>query len=183
MISLDLAKQFVSYNPETGRLIWNVTKPEMFCDGKRTAEQKCRMFNARFANKEAFTAINGHGYKAGSICNNRITAHRLIWFLVHGEMPDNIDHINGNKLDNRIKNLRNVTKSINGKNLGISTRNKSGYIGVRFNQSRNRWEADIRVGGHLKFLGRYKELSDALLARRAAEKAYGFHQNHGRRHS
>lgn len=181
MIDVDLAKRFIDYNRKSGLLKWKYTTPDMFTASKRTAEQKCRMFNARYADNEAFTSTNGHGYKCGVILGIRITAHRLIWMLEHGHEPDQIDHINGNRTDNRISNLRNVSKKENGRNLSISKRNKSGVTGVRFNQRRSKWEADIRVDRKLVFIGRFDKLEDAISARKAAEAKYGFHKNHGSR--
>tara|TARA_R110002153_G_scaffold272063_1_gene440344 strand:- start:86 stop:631 length:546 start_codon:yes stop_codon:yes gene_type:complete len=175
-------RSFLGYDACTGSFTWKHMSPKHFTQGVRTPEQKCRMFNARYAGAPAFTAINGNGYKAGSYRNNRVTAHRMAWAWVHGEEPSGqIDHINGDRTDNRIENLRDVSKLENSHNVAISKRNKSGIVGVRYNPSRARWEADIRVERKLIFLGRFKCLGNAMAARKSANLQYGFHPNHGMR--
>lgn len=82
-----------------------------------------------------------------------VYAHRLAWFYVHGVWPTNeIDHINRNKSDNRIENLRDVTRTVNQRNLpvwGIVP-----FRGVR--TSKNRFQAQISINGRSKYLGSYK---------------------------
>jgi len=179
-MDIDRVRKFVSYSPDTGVFTWNTATPDMFEDKIRTAEMLCRMFNGKFAGKQAFTAINGHGYKSAVIMGHRTTAHRIAWMIHHGVVPDNIDHINGVKTDNRICNLRSVTKAENAKNMRLSVRNSSGHIGVRFESRRNKWAADIRVDRKLIFLGRFDEIEHALAARKTAEAKFFFHENHGR---
>jgi hypothetical protein len=92
-----------------------------------------------------------------------VKMHRLI-----NKTPDGMetDHINGDKLDNRKRNLRSVTKSQNMMNAKKKSNNKSGYKGVYFNQ--NKWRADIWVGGRTKIVGRFDNKIDAALAYNAA---------------
>ncbi len=79
---------------------------------------------------------NGAGYSKFSVEGKLYFAHRLAWFYVYGEWPDGlIDHINRNKSDNRIENLRVVGHSKNGHNANLSKRNKTGYSGVTQIQS------------------------------------------------
>jgi len=178
----ELIRQFVEYNQNTGKFRWKTTSPDMFTAGIRTVEQKCAMFNARLEGREAFTADNGQGYKSAVIRGFRTGAHRVAWAMHYGSWPKHtIDHINGDKTDNRIENLRDVTKSENCRNVSIGKNNKSGILGVRWRESRNTWEADLRYNRKIVFYGRYKCLGEAIQARRNAEAEYGFHGNHGRR--
>ena len=178
-MDIDRIRKFVTYNPDTGLFVWNFATPDMFDDKIRTAEMRCRMFNSRFPGKEAFTSIDGNGYKSAVIMGHRTTAHRVAWIIYYGVIPDNIDHINGIRTDNRICNLRSVTQAENAKNMRKSKRNKSGHVGVRFEQRRQKWIADIRVDRELIFLGRFEQKEDALAARKAAERKFLFHSNHG----
>lgn len=116
-------------------------------------------FNGRYAVR---TPHKNRGAKA-------IRMHRVII-----KAPDSleVDHINGNKLDNRISNLRLCTHSENGKNSGISIRNTSGYKGVH-RASPNRWQARIRVDGELLSLGYFKTKEEA--ARAYNEGALRYH--------
>ena len=100
----------------------------------------------------------------------------------HGEIPDGmfIDHIDHDRDNNRIQNLRLSDHKINGKNCKLFSSNTSGYTGIRWEQKRNKWKADIKVDGKKITLGRYVRLEDAIKARKQAELKYGFHENHGR---
>jgi hypothetical protein len=100
---------------------------------------------------------------------------------VYGSFPpDQIDHINGVRYDNRIINLRAVTNTENCRNRALGNRNKSGHIGIFYNKKTNRWLA--RIGGTDKrvHLGCFENKEDAIEARRIAEINYNYHPNHGR---
>jgi hypothetical protein len=88
--------------------------------------------------------------------------------LTHGEWPGDIDHINGVKADNRLCNLREVTKSQNARNVGISWANTSGFKGVSWDKRSRRWQALIRAEGRLKKLGTFATREEAALAYRTA---------------
>lgn len=106
--------------------------------------------------------------------------HRIIWMMVYGHWPDEIDHINGNRTDNRLCNLRNVTHHENTRNLCKSKNNTSGVTGVHWCAYHEKWAARIKVDYKLLYLGNFSNKEDAITARKAAEVKYGFHQNHGR---
>ena len=103
--------------------------------------------------------------------NRKIYAvHRLAWYYVHGEWPDVIDHINGDKSDNRLCNLRNVTQSVNVRAAGSSRKSTSGVRGVsRHTNCRSRWRAYINVDGRRIDLGIFGSVEEAAAARRDAE--------------
>ena len=105
--------------------------------------------------------------------------HRLAWLYVHGEFPKQIDHINHDRMDNRLVNLRAVTNSTNSKNRSVQSLNTSGITGVSYDKSRGRWLAQIKVDYKKIFLGRFKNKEDAVKARMEANEKYGFHENHG----
>lgn len=83
-----------------------------------------------------------------------------------------VDHINHNPLDNRKNNLRVCEQNKNTKNVSKKKNNKSGYVGVSFNKSRNKWSAEIKVNYRKIHLGEYKNLEDAVYARMIAEALY-----------
>jgi len=103
--------------------------------------------------------------------------HRLAWLYVHGEMPRYIDHDNHNRVDNRISNLLDGSHQDNMKNQSLQRRNKSGTIGVR--ETKYGFTARITIDGKEKHLGSFKIKQDAIDARKNAEVANNFHQNHG----
>jgi hypothetical protein len=164
---------------ETGKLYWLPRTPDMFPNGRQTAATRCSIWNTRYAGKEAFTSLVG-GYLSGEIFYRAYFAHRVIWMLAHGEWPEaDIDHINGDRSDNRLANLRSVSRAENGRNQGIRRNNKSGVMGVCWSPRNAKWKAQIRVGGEQKHIGFFTDLAAATAARKAAESEYGFHPNHG----
>ena len=92
-------------------------------------------------------------------------AHRLAWEAMHGEIPDGhvIDHINGDKADNRAANLRAVSVSLNNRNRHRPA-GKNPFVGVSFEKARNKWRADIKVGDHCKTIGRFDTEQEARAA-------------------
>lgn len=108
--------------------------------------------------------------------------HRVVWMIHNGEIPDGyeIDHINHDKLDNRIENLRCVTKIDNGRNQPKHRHNTSGFTGVGWMRNCKKWRAEIRINNKTMYLGSFDDIEMAKKARREAEIKFGFHDNHGR---
>lgn len=101
----------------------------------------------------------------GKVC----LAHRLIIGAKNGGV---VDHINRNKKDNRIENLRITDKSINAFNTGVRNNNKSGYTGVGFRNDTKKWSAEIKRNGVKHCLGCFKTKEEAIAARVKAERLY-----------
>ena len=105
-----MLRLLLTFEGETGKLFWNERTPDMFDDGARTAEQICNWWNSRYAHTEAFTALSVKGFKTGTIFGDHYRAHRVIWCMAIGRWPDEeLIHRNRNKLDNRIRNLMEMT--------------------------------------------------------------------------
>jgi len=122
------------------------------------------------------------GYLRTKINKNNYMVHRLIWFMNYGfiDAKKHIDHINHNKLDNRLINLRLVEENINHKNKPMQKNNTSGYCGVYFNKKSNAWFTSIPLNGKNKYLGAFKDKEDAIKCRKEAEIKYNYHPNHGK---
>jgi len=175
-----LLRKLLRYDAETGKLYWLVRTPDLFAHSDN-ADADCRRFNTQFAGKEAMYADSaGHGYCTGAIFNRQFLTHRVIWALVHGEWPIFIDHINGIRTDNRLCNLRSVSRQENMRNARRPRTNKSGVIGVYWASHASLWRASIKVNGKNQHLGYFKSLGEAAAARTRAEREIGFHPNHGR---
>lgn len=164
------------YAPESGKLFWK-ERSELI----DPRPQQRKLFNARFAGKEAFTSKNSEGYFCGKLLGVSMKAHTVIWAYYTGEWPDGeIDHIDGDRGNNRIENLRCVDKSTNQRNASRREDNTSGQVGVSFHKASGRWNARISTNGRRVFLGSFPEFEDAVAARKAAEAELGYHENHGR---
>ena len=123
-----------------------------------------------------------HGYRSTRLNNEVHRAHRIIWKMVTGDCPEgSIDHINGDRGDNRIDNLRVVTHQENLKNQKLRKTNTSGVVGVLWHKRYKKWAAKIMIDGKYKHLGYFTDKVDAIYARYYAEQDHGYHENHGRR--
>ena len=124
---------------------------------------------------------NSAGYLRTWYYGKIVSQHRLIWKMVHGYWPKEIDHINGNRTDNRLSNLRECDRATNNRNTAVSKRNTSGVIGVSWYKETGKWRSNIKKSGKQIHLGLFDSLLDAVAARKSAERELGFHRNHGRR--
>jgi len=129
---------------------------------------------ARGVGKEA-GSVNSIGYRYVSIDRVTYLEHRLVWFYCYGEWPKcDIDHINGDKKDNRIENLRLATVSQNCFNTKISKRNTSGFKGVDYHKPTKKWRAAIKISGKNYHIGLFATAEEAGAAyAEFAKKAHG----------
>jgi hypothetical protein len=156
------------YEPETGKLFW------------RDCEEMPQRWRTRYAEAEAFTASDSRGYHHGSINGTTLWAHRVAYAIYSSEWPTHqIDHLNGAKYDNRIENLRAVTSQENNRNASMRSDNSSGVTGVCWNKNREKWQANISLGGRNKNLGLFDTIDAASSARLKASLEYGFTNRHG----
>lgn len=140
--SPDEVRALVSYDPETGKFQW------------KESDNIVPNWNSKYAGKTAIDTDSGNGYKIGMILRKKVYAHRLAWAVFYGEWPENeIDHINGNPLDNRIVNLRKATRQENGRNVRRHKDGASGYKGVSWSNQRGQWVAQILTDGKHSHLG------------------------------
>ena len=124
--------------------------------------------------------VNRHGYNQIKLNGKNYLAHRLAWLYEYGEFPpEEIDHINHDRFDNKIINLRTVLHKENSRNKSARSNRKSdGITGVHFNKRDKLWYAVIGVNGKQKHLGCFKEMEEAIKCRKIAQEKYGFHPNH-----
>ena len=135
-----------------------------------TYDEKTGVFRAKInngCNKAGFVvgSMNGNGYIQIMLNGKLYLAHRLAWLYINGEFPKgSLDHINRNKDDNRIDNLRVCTLSQNSQNTNICRNNKSGFKGVHFNKAKNRWVSKAMIKGVSYHIGNFIELDMAAKA-------------------
>jgi hypothetical protein len=131
--------------------------------------------------KVAGSTSNVTGYCIICVDKKTYSAHRLVWLHVHGFFPpEQVDHINRDRTDNRLSNLRLVSNAENRRNVGLSKYNTSGVSGVGWSRRENRWVSRIGVEGKTIYLIYTKDFFEACCARLSANNKYGFHPNHGR---
>jgi hypothetical protein len=153
--TLERVKEVLDYQSISGEFVWRSSPTSRIPAGARAGH------------------VRPDGYKFIKIDGLNISAHRLVWFYNYGVWPKNgMDHINGQKLDNKLENLRDVSPSVNNFNRGRTAANTSGIVGVYRNKKQKNWRSMIRVGGRLISLGVYANVRDAQAARLKAERKY-----------
>ena len=135
--------------------------------------------NGRLGNAVA-GCLNEYGYSRLQVNGKGYYSHRVIWCLLTGEFPpEEIDHINHKRNDNRMSNLRIVTHQENQKNRKMRNDNTSGKTGLSWHKRDEKWQVDIKVDGKTTYIGSFNDKAEAIKARKAANIKYGFHANHG----
>ncbi len=173
MITREKLKELFDYDPKTGDLVWRHRDRSKF-----PTDRSFGTFNTLRAGRVAGNIDCLDGYRKIGIDGCLYRAHRLVWLLAYGSWPEaEIDHINQSKADNRLENLRVVSRSENERNKPLRRDNASGTPGVYRRGSK--WRAQIGVGGRLLRLGTFGTKDEAVAARKAAEVGHGYHINHG----
>lgn len=168
----------LDYNSDTGLLVWRLRDVSEFQGMTYPAERHAKIWNAKHVGKPALNAPMANGYRHGMLDGIDYLQHRIIWKLVAGVDPEFIDHINGDRSDNRLVNLRSVSAEENMRNRTLSINNSSGCPGVHFEARSQRWVVQLELAGRVKYVGRYIELSDAIAARVRATEGQGFTERH-----
>lgn len=148
-LTATILRNALSYSPETGEFRWLVRSAYRVNVGDLAG------------------ANNGSGYVLIQLNGRKHKAHRLAWLHFYGEFPGGeIDHINGIRSDNRISNLRDVTKAHNQQNQRRAHKNKRSCarLGVGFYKANGKWRARINVCGKQRHLGFYESESEAYSA-------------------
>ena len=160
--------EFLAADIEAGTLTWKIRLRDQF-----TGNRSWKIWNVRFAGKLAGT-VNADGYQRVSLFNKRYLAHRILFEMASGPIPEghDIDHRDQNKRNNGLSNLRLATRAENLRNTGLPTNNTSGVKGVRWHNRDGKWHAQIQHHGRHIHLGYFTNFDDALAARRAADVKY-----------
>jgi HNH endonuclease len=150
--SIERVRELFSYDPETGLITWAVRRCGVRCGSEAGTEHL--------------------GYRRVKVDAKLILAHRLAWAIHYGRWPaEEIDHINRNKSDNRIGNLREAARSDNMVNRAYP-KGESGVTGV--SKHKLGWQATVRINGKSVHLGLFKTIEEAAAVRAASEKTeYG----------
>lgn len=162
-------KRLFIYNSSTGRLRWN-HRPMSDFETKRI----CNIWNTRFAGIIA-GYVNMSGYIMIAIDGTRYYAHRIAYYLMTNKqisLEVEIDHINGDRSDNRWCNLRLATSAQNNHNRGIGRNNTSNWEGVSYHSLTRKWRSRISCNGKCIYLGLFNEPEPAYLTFLMAKEFY-----------
>lgn len=173
-VSLDTLRQLLRYEESTGLFYWLPRGPEMF-----PTRRAFGCWNARYAGQEA-GAADPRGYVSIRFLGGRVWAHRLAFAFGANAWPSGqIDHIDGDKSNNRLSNLRECSNAINSRNSRLYSNNTSGHCGVSWNKQVQKWKAQGKVDGKQHNLGHFASKDEAIAARAAFDAANGFSARHG----
>lgn len=162
MLSQSELKEILSYDPLTGVFTWKVSR------GSKSAGSVAGNVNTKI------------GYRQIGINGRLLYAHRLAWLYIHGVDPVNeIDHENGDKSDNRYRNLRDATSTQNSCNIKIQSNNTSGCKGVSWAKYQDMWHAYVQISG--KRISRYTSdfFEACCFAHSLRNEIHGEFSNHG----
>lgn len=163
-ITPEVCRELFRYDEETGRLFWK--------------DVRYRGFRADNRGKEAFP-ISDTGYRRGKVHGMMFQAHRIIFAIAYGRWPTGeVDHINGDRLDNRLSNLREVTPSENKRNMRKRHNANGPIAGVR--ERFGRWIAYSSSGETNIHIGAFSTKEEAIAARLQFNRENGFTERHGR---
>ncbi len=147
MITRDRLLDLLSYDKNTGVFTWVKSRGRLAKAGTKAGK------------------VENNGYVRIKIDGKLYSAHRLAHLYVYGHFPSgDLDHINREKCDNRLENLRLCNRSENRQNTKISRNNKSGHKGVSWNKEARKWRAYLKFEGKQYYLGGFKERNDAIQA-------------------
>jgi hypothetical protein len=150
------------YDAEVGEFYLRIDLPTVH---KKIGDVATLMFVCGRRYDGSYIYYRGLGFKLDGV-DVKVSGHRAAWLFHYGKWPAmDLDHINGNKLDNRINNLREVTQQKNSRNQLRSTRNTSGFPGVTLISKDNKYKAAIKHYGKYIQLGIFIDPKDAFRAR------------------
>jgi len=166
VITQEQLKELLHYCPETGVWTWLVDRKRGVKQGDQAGSIMMKPC--------------GEKYRRIKVLQCTHKAHRLAFLYMTGVMPeDEVDHQDGNGLNNRWLNLRSVTHADNAKNHRLRRNNSSGAAGVCWHIRSGKWQATITVNARKKALGYFRNKEEAIAARKSAEIEFGYHKNHG----
>lgn len=115
-------------------------------------------------------SVDSHGYLQTKLTGRMVLLHRIVWMMFNDSYPEQIDHIDRDRLNNRIDNLRAATNMTNQHNAGIRKDNTSGCAGVT--SKNGRWQVRIQVNGNRLHLGTFNSVDEAVAEYKRAKEIY-----------
>lgn len=150
-------RELLTYDHKAGTLVWNQS---------RGTRKKGAAAGWQHSTGYWYVRIDGRDYKL----------HRIVWLHYYGTEPkDLLDHIDRDKSNNKIRNLREATHAENQQNKRVYKNNRSGHKGVSWNVAERKWRVRIQIAGVNRLVGLYRTLDEAVAARKQAEQRLHTH--------
>lgn len=167
-LTAEIAQRYLLWDPLAGKLF------------RKRVDRRARRGKTGREAGSIFKSGNT-SYRRVSVAGcGRFMAHNLIWLIAYGHWPDELDHGDGDGLNNKLGNLADVGRPGNARNRARYKSNTSGQSGVRWLNHASRWQATIGIGRKSRSLGCFVSIEDAIRVRKCAERRFGYHENHGR---
>ena len=167
----ELLKSLLGYKEEDGTLFWRPRPREMF-----STDINYLRWNSEYPGTVA-GRVTRAGYRSIKVMGEAFQAHRIVWKMVTGEEPGEIDHINRDKLDNRFANLRNVSRSVNMRNKGLDANNTSGHKHIHWMPRLQRWTVQLTVPGKgQRQLAYCETIEEAVEVRNRLYEEFGYYK-------
>lgn len=178
-IPIDIARELLNYDEETGIFTWKHRAPEWF-----KTKRAYSIWNSKFPGKRAGSLSvdlkNGYQHRVIRLLGFRDYEHRLAWlWMSDSPLPPQIDHRNRDATDNRWCNLRASDNRANGKNRSMHVNNSSGATGVTWDKESKKWRSKCRLNWKWHHLGRFADIEDAKNAVSKFREENGFDPGHG----
>lgn len=162
-INPDIANRYLSYDPDTGEVRW----------------KECRTRNGKAKVGDVAGCVDEHGYIRLMLDGRKVRAHRVAFVLMGEAEPLQVDHINGNRTDNRWANLRRSDPLQNAKNAKRRKDSTTAVTGVGFSRQHNKWKVRVNHKGVTHYLGLFEDVNAAIAARLSWQRDFGYSERHG----
>ena len=163
-----ICRELLDYDEMTGTFFWKYRQRHWF-----KSDRSFSVFNARFPGRVAFSSCDSDGYPQTKLLGRLYRAHRVVWLWVHGTKPIVVEHINHDRADFRLANLKAGTSLTNARDKALSANNTSGQTGVF--RAGSSWIVQIQD----EYLGSFADYDEACAERLAEQIERGFAPRHG----
>lgn len=153
MSYIDKIKSVIEYNQETGVFTWKVKRGCMSAGS-------------------VAGSLQSNGYLRLQVLGDEFLAHRLAFLMMTGSIPDEVDHLDGDRINNSWSNLRAASRTENCHNTSLRVNNKSGFKNVNWHPGMRKWEVQVRVEGMKCRFGYYDDIELADLVAQEVRSKY-----------
>jgi hypothetical protein len=180
-LTTDTVRELLDYDPDTGVFTWLGRGWFWF-----STEGSYKLWNTKFAGKEAgciYTDAWGYPRRKIKVLDHQPLASRLAFVWMGEPLPEQVEHVDRDSLNNRWLNLAPSSQAENGRNQSMHRNNSSGVNGVYWHKATGKWLAQVGLNGKCRHLGMFDDIDEAATAVAAFYAANGFSDGHGQEHA